>query len=484
MNQSLNNLQALSPTLHLYHYVLRNSINDRDKAVEDRQRFFTDNVNRVVSHLISGKGIKPSDVVKMLPLQKEPIRIGSLLHLAEVPSEFRSKSDSKDDRLYFENGLFKSRLAIRRLNDVYLLRFTSYVSSCDGEQPLKVFANLSQNQDISKLPLELGQTTILTAIIPESEYSLISAEAVAINCLRYYHSEEIDYESLIEDSFLGSPFFIYIKSFVVKQVEQLSIEAIHLTCVFLYRDQLTERLADNVYRVFQDMLLSYHKVFFFYSQSVILKKILSRQYADIESQTEDYARKEWDSTSLKLLPQEALEYYKKLSFLEDQLKSVQLNYRNYLECVEKIEHLTQQSIPVYFSEVKENIEFYIEQMEANIVFLKPGIQLFERLMQSIQTQVSIDEGNREQALNKRQAELGQVFAGVGAAIGVGQIITNPITATISFYLDKSTTQLSIKSLWLGAFLSVLLSILIGYVISTKIYKRFISVKGNRASTTR
>lgn len=474
--QSLTNLQVLSPTLHLYHYVLRNSINDRDNVLGRRRQFFRDNVNKVVNHLINGRDITTSDVIKIVPLQEDPIPTGNLLSFSGVPLEFRSKTDPNDDRLYFENGLFKSRLAIRRLHDAYLLRFTSYVSSNDKEQSLKIFSNLSQNQEISKLPLELGQTTILAAIIPESKYSSHDNKTIANQCLNNYFGEEIKLEDIIENKFLGSPFYIYIKPTIVQQIEQLSIEAVQLNCVFLYQNQLTERLADKVYRIFQDMLLSYHKICFFHSQSIVLKKILRQKYTNIELQTEEYARKEWDNNSLKQLPQESLEYYKRLSFLEDQERLIRVNYRNYQECIEKIENITQQSIPNYFSNFRENIEFYLEQIEASISFLKPGILLFDKLMQSVQTQVSIDNESRQKTLNERQAQLGQVFAGVGAAIGAGQIITPPITATFSFYFDGNTNQPSIQSLWFGASFSIFFSILIGYFISTKVYKWFIQVK--------
>ncbi|MEQ9369637.1 MAG: hypothetical protein RIG63_11495 [Coleofasciculus chthonoplastes F3-SA18-01] len=111
-------------------------------------------------------------------------------------------------------------------------------------------------------------------------------------------------------------------------------------------------------------------------------------------------------------------------------------------------------------------------MEANIGFLSPGIQLYEKIMLSVQTQVSIDEAAHQNQQNQQQAKLGQILAGVGAAIGVGQIIEAPITATVSHRLDKGKPEPSIASSWLGASLSVILSIGIGYCISLAVYRWF------------
>ncbi|MCA1995205.1 MAG: hypothetical protein LDL41_24625 [Coleofasciculus sp. S288] len=97
-------------------------------------------------------------------------------------------------------------------------------------------------------------------------------------------------------------------------------------------------------------------------------------------------------------------------------------------------------------------------------------------MLSVQTQVGIDEANRHEKQEQQQAQLGQILAGVGAAIGVGQIINPPLTTTISHYLDNGKTQPSLFSLWLGAVLTIIVSILAGYYISLIVYRWFMKPK--------
>jgi hypothetical protein len=451
--------------------VLRNSINERPEALENRRNFFSDNLQKLAAHLTTSTGKSASNFVKLVPIEQDFAPSGTVLDLTSIPTECLKPND---DRLYLDTGIIRSRLAARRLNDTYLLRFTSYVPSVHQEQPLPVFANLGEH--IASLPLELGQTVILAAVLPTSQYSLSDIPSIAAECLKNYYGTPIDPDKLIVNEFLGSPFCIYAKPITLKQFNEYTVETIHLACVFLYKDQATEQQADKVYRIFQDMLLSYHKIHFFHSQSIALKKILAKQYEAIERLTEEYTKQKWDSQSLKKLPQESLEYYKRLSFLEDQAKTIQVNQSNYQQCIQQIEQQTGQNVPKFFAEFEKEIGFYLEQMEANIGFLSPGIQLYEKLMLSVQTQVSIDESAYQNKREEQQAQLGQILAGVGAAIGVGQIMNPPITTTISQYLDKGKNQPSLSSSWLGAGLTIILSILAGYYISLVVYRWFIKPK--------
>ncbi|MEW6497999.1 MAG: hypothetical protein AB1589_36690 [Cyanobacteriota bacterium] len=486
MNPTQTNatVKVLSPTVHLYHYVLGNSINDRPDKLNDRREVFRKNLQELVAHLTSSTDKSASIVVKLVPVEQDR-PYGTVLDLTNVPAEYKKNND---DRLYLNTSIIRSRLAARRLNDTYLLRFTSFVPSVQQEQPLPVFANLGEH--IARLPPELGQTVILAAILPTSQYSTRDIPLVAANCLSSYYGTSIDSDKLIINEFLGSPFCIYAKRVILKQFEKYSLESIQLACVFLYKDQGTEQQANKVYRILQDMLLSYHKIQFFHFQSITLKKVIAKQYEALEHLTEEYSQKEWNSQSLKKLPQESLEYYKRLSFLEDQASTVRVNQSNYQECIRQIEEQTGQKVPQFFAEFEQNINFYLEQIKINIGFLSPGIQLFEKLMLSVQTQVSLDEAEyqkkqkelreREEDLQKHQEEqqnkLAQILAGVGAAIGVGQIINPPITATISQWCDKDKTEPSVSSSWLGAGATIALSMVFGIIISVIVYRWFTKPK--------
>lgn len=469
MSPSQNLPKILSPTLHLYHYVLRNGLNDRPETVSDRRNFFTKNLTEITSHLTSKSGKRADEFVRLVPPEQDLSPSGSLLDLTDVPDE---SLKSNSDRLYLETGIRLSRLAVRRLNDTYLLRFTSYVSSTEGSQSLKFFAILSEH--IARLPIELGQTAILAGIIPEIEYNLQDIPLIAAECLTGYFGTPIDPKHLITTTFLGSPFCIYFQPVTVQTFNEFSIESLHLTAVFLYKDSQTEQTADKIYNIFQDMLLSYHKINFFHSQSLALKKILSQQYEKIERLTEDYAQQKWDKESLKKLPQQSLEYYKQLSFLSDQAKTVGINLRNYRECIKQIEQHTQQPMPAFFTEFQQDADYYLEQMKATIGFLSPGLQLYDKLMLSVQTQVSIDDEALQTQQSQRQVKLGQLLTGSCAAIAIGQILTPAITVSVSEnYIDKEQPQqTSATSLWIGAILTIVLSLLSGWLVSRWVYQWF------------
>jgi hypothetical protein len=465
MTQTQNSpkVKVISPTLHLYHYVLSSGTNELPKSVQERRNFFQQNIDYIASHLTSSNGIKGSDIVKLIPLEKEVY--GTVIDFSHVPSECRK---SNNDRLYFETGIIHSRLAARRFNDTYFLRLTRYIPSLKGEMSLELFENLSEH--FNNLNIELGQTVVLAGIF-NLQSSFQSPDSIAAECLSYYYKKTISLDEIKKDEFLGSPFYIYTQKVTFKQIgdnPENKIESTKLVCVFLYQDEKTEKQADLVYPILQNLLLSYHKINFFYSQSLILKKILARQYETIERLTEDYAQRKWDSLSLLKLPQESLDYYKRLSFLEDQAKLVEVHLSNYRESIEQIEQKTGQQVPVFLANFEKDAKFYLDQMKSNIGFLSPGIQLYEKLMLSVQTQVSISEN----AIRDRQAKLGQLLTGVGSAIAVGQIVSQPMTSTLSLYFDKGKNQPSVTSLWLGALLTVSLSLMIGFFISIKVYQWF------------
>ncbi len=310
---------------------------------------------------------------------------------------------------------------------------------------------------------------------PLDSYLMLSDEdeenrAIATTCLSKYYSQPIDPEKLIADEFLGSPFYLYLQPVTFQQFNDYSVESIQLACVFLYQDEATEGKADKVYLIFQYLLLSYHKIKFFYSQSLVLKSLLEEQYKNIECLTEDYARQKWDSQSLKKIPQESLRYYQRLAFLEDQAKLVEVNLKNYQECLQQIAKKTGQTSPKFFINFERDIVFYLEQIKADIGFLSPALHLYEKLMLSVQTQVGIDEAEIQEIQNLRQAQLGQIFAGIGTAIALGQILTQPITTTISQKLEPTQNTPSLTSLWLGASASIVISLFIGYLISIVAYR--------------
>lgn len=459
--------QIKSPTLHLYRYVLRNSINDRPEMLQQRRELFDENLQKLTTELLSSMGKTASDWVKLVPIEQEIATTGTVLDLTNVPSEFLKPNDH---RLYLESGIFRSRLTALRLNDTYLLRLTRYVPSSKSNQDIDIFENLRAN--IINLPIKkqqtviLGQTAILAGIFPPSQSSL---KDIAAKCLSSYYGKKIDPNNVKEDLFLDSPFYIHSENVQIP-FNNYFIEINQLTCVFLYKDQPTEQKADKVYRILQELLLSYHKIEFFQGQSLVLKKLLDEKYKEIEHLTEDYQKQQWKRKSMTKLPQESLEYYKMLSFLKDQVRTIQVNFDNYHKLLEEIKKIG--DTPIFLDNFEKNIKSYIAQIESNIGFLSPGIQLYEKLMLSLQTQISINEA----AIQDRQVKLGQLLTGSCATIAIGQILYEPIKTTVSRSVDKGGNQISVQTLWYGAGLTIILSICCGYFLSKLVYQWFTKEK--------
>ncbi|MDJ0578956.1 hypothetical protein [Crocosphaera sp.] len=462
--QTNTSIKMISPTLHLYYYVLRNGMNEPVEELEKRRHFFNENLQKITSHLTSKNGENAAKFITLLPLQQDPKITGSVLDFSKIPTECKKNNN---DRVYLTTGIINSRLAARRLNDTYLLRLTRYISSIEGQQSLNIFSNLSEH--LSNLELELGQTVILAGILPDTT-TLEQNRTIATHSLNQYYNQEIDTNKLITDEFLDSPFYIYTQSVEVKKSNKYSVEAIKLACVFLYKNETVETKSATAYRILQNLLLSYHKINFFYSQSLVLKTLLEEQYKKIECLTEDYAKQEWDSKKLKQIPQDSLKYYQRLSFLEDQAKLVEFNLKNYQECLQQIKDKTGYELPKFFQNFAGESEFYLEQMQANIAFLQPALHLYDKLMLSVQTQVSIEEAQRQENKSKKEAQLAQIFTGIGTAIAVGQLLTEPLIKTISQYLEPTQQNPSLKSLWLGTIFSICISLMVGFIISWIAYK--------------
>ena len=473
MVQTPNNtdIKLLSPTLHCYYYVLQNSLNDSPESLRERRKIFSDNLNKLAENLKIELGKNNDGLVKSILLQPDILSSGSLLDSEAISADYRKPND---DRLYIDCGMFKNRLAVCCLNDTYFLRFTRYISNRKGVQPLEQFYHL--REPISNLETKLGKTVILAGILTES---VSPSTEIATDCLNYYYNftvKDKDYiqaKNLIENEFLESKFYIYKKIVIAEQVKEYTVESIELVCVFLYANAETEKKADKVYQLLPELLLSYHKIHFFNSQSLILKKLLNQKYEILERQTEKSHLTLDKLTLIRNLPQESLNYYKMLSFLEDQQRTISINSTNYDNIIKNIEQkIDNKKMPDFFVEAQKDFKFYSDQIESNINFLRPGIELYEKLMLSVQTEVSLDQAT----IQERQAKLGQLLTGSCAAIAIGQILNTPITLTVSKYLDKNSTQPSIHSLWLGSLLTIFLSVLAGYTISKRVYQWFIKDK--------
>ena len=470
-NTNVTNVKVLSPTLHFYHYILRNGINESLDDTKERRERFEKNLYELASHLTSKSGQKVSEFLKLVDIEKEPSS-GTILDLTNVPDKPDECRKKNSDRLYLETGIIKSRLAARRLNDTYFLRLTRYISSDLKEQSLDSFANLSEY--LNALKIELGQTAILAGIL-KAQLSPQETRKIAASCLHKYFSqipeEEIEKKLSEEYRFLDSPFYVLHQEITFKKItEDYQLKTTNLACVFLYKDEAAESKTSEVYSIFQNLLLSYHKINYFYFQSRNLKIKLKQLYKAIEKKAENCQQQKWDAQSLVKLPQESLEYYKLLSFLEDQAKLIKVQQRNYQQCIQIIKQKTGDKIPEFFTNFQQDIVFYLEQMKADIGFLSPAIQLYERLLFSVRTQISINEA----AIQKKQAKLGQILTVVGTTIAVVQIAQQPITTTISQHIDKNQSLQSPSplSLWISAIITIFLIIIIGCLFSRIFYQWF------------
>ncbi|MGL4498078.1 MAG: hypothetical protein ACRCU2_03365, partial [Planktothrix sp.] len=439
------------PTVNFYHYELRNGFNDSDETIKERRDCFTKNLEKITSHLTSKHNKIAAEFVRLISVEKDVSPLGSLLDLdlkeipedcKEIPEDLKKNKDKQnDDCLYLQTGTSTSRLGVWRLNDTYLLRFTRYIPSEKGPQDLETFGYLCDH--LCNLPIELGQTVILAGIISPTSYEKDKINKIAAECLSHYcGGSELILPNLIKTNFLGSPFFyVYTnKEGTVQELNDFTIESTRLIGVIFYQNAEAQTKANKFDDILQNMLLSYHKINFCHSQSRDLKLLLSDQYQEIEQLTEDFSNTNWNKDSLKHLPHQALEFYQDLSFLSDQEKTLRANLHNYRECIKQIEKHTKEKLSGFLADFVNEANYYLKQIQTTIGFMRPGLQLYDKLMLAVQTQVSIDDEKIQKQQSDQQQKLGQLLTGSCAAIAVGQILTPAITLSVSQYIDKDPSQ--------------------------------------------
>ncbi len=109
-------------------------------------------------------------------------------------------------------------------------------------------------------------------------------------------------------------------------------------------------------------------------------------------------------------------------------------------------------------------------MQTDIAFLKPALHLYDKLMLSVQTQVSIEDAQRQENKSEKEAQLAQILTGTAAVIALGQLLTEPLIKTISQQLEPIQENPSLKSIWLGTIFSICISLMVGFIISWIAYK--------------
>ncbi len=104
----------------------------------------------------------------------------------------------------------------------------------------------------------------------------------------------------------------------------------------------------------------------------------------MNSKLRTIANTKWSKESLKKLPYQSLEFYKKLSFLSDQEKTLRVNLHNYRTCaLKKLKDIqSEKLVGILCGYFIDEAEHYLNQIKTTIGFMSPGLQLYDKLMLS------------------------------------------------------------------------------------------------------
>ena len=146
--------------------------------------------------------------------------------------------------------------------------------------------------------------------------------------------------------------------------------------------------------------------------------------------------------------------------------TIQTNVKNYKLYLDKLKAIGIKDDLKFLSDFIELAEdIFIEQINTDLAYLKPGQSLFEQLIDSIRGIVEIEKTKRERNLNTTINTLGIGFGGGAIISGVVVQHIDKIQQPVDFYLSFNTP---LHPFYASLFISIAATLfftLIGWLIS-------------------
>jgi len=214
------------------------------------------------------------------------------------------------------------------------------------------------------------------------------------------------------------------------------------------------------------------KIIYARSESRWCYKKAREEYSKLEEKVNQFNELKNNSADSKLkdfnqwlndIPAISFNYSRYLRDLEYQGNTIKANLKNYKLYFDKIKKLCDQDDLEFLSSFIELAEdTFIEQINTDLAYLKPGQSLFEQLIESIRGIVEIEQTKRDRSL-ERTVQIWGIGLGGGAIVSgiVTQHIDKPFAPTINF--KYPVHPLASSFLW--SFIGFLFCLAIGWLVS-------------------
>lgn len=367
MNNMPQILELKSPSLTLYAFHLRNSINQDNEAPVTQASKLWEQLSDLGDKL---------DIPELKSLRQHLICYEDNQYSPEVEDDFcieylnllHNQESSLDFKLSNNEQLdIQGVLCPFRLHDTYAIDLTLLSQDTLNLHQLN-YLNPQNLLLQSQLKANLGQTLLLFGKLLEAQDNY---QELADACIKEIFPKNNSIELVAESKLLGNPMFEY---------ENTQIDAarrLHIL-VWFQCESIEPQHLNKVSELFIYLLWFRHKIFYVYHQSRWCVNQAKKLYNQIDNYRQKF-RNIYQSPNQQIqlrqlrddLRQIDIEYADYLHYLSEHQKGIGINEKNYNAKLENLNKLPNNDL-IFGQEFLSHISSIQRQIQADLEFLTPG----------------------------------------------------------------------------------------------------------------
>jgi hypothetical protein len=459
--------QVIYPSLDLFVYQLAEGLGaDADKITADRQAF--------LANLANPAGVSPEKLkeVEETLAQEKP-----------APLEYVKFPEIVTEDKYRVGGYYVPV----RLSDTYGLLFATSVEDNDPlkEQPLSSFKAL---KSLAKPKHgNLGTTCILYGYLPKGEDSATLAKDILT---QFLDGEQVglEWQDLTWDwdnkqpqpaKFLGADVFFFLPE--TRNSQNLAARGIF---IILYpqpdeNHTILDTYAD-LHRPWIELFWFQNKILWAYEQAKQIKELLKQDFRKVSETFRQIKNPELGLQDLQEIlekkSQPVAGYAINLNYLEIQLRTIEINLRNFDLAAEYLEKQANKICPTETTDLKFLLDKfsqiaryqYQEQVKQDIDSLKPGLEALEKVISAVNSLHALKQAERDRRLE-------HLIQSVGAGVGTASVAASVSSALIKDFtplypIKINKNQLPLAEPLSNLFIVLLLSLGLGWLSGWRLWK--------------
>lgn len=314
-----------------------------------------------------------------------------------------------------------------RLGDTYGLLVDCSVNNQIDPQSPESFALLKaeiEEKRLNNQAAKIGQSWMMSAQVPNADPTEI--ENIAKACYKALMPDLNWQQDLVGKGYFLEGFIFELSHYRVKISENTtSVASIHNiqenqhVIIVLYPDETAAREAAKYYSDWMRLFHYRHKIGWCYGQSRVLKQSLKRYLVTIQNSIKFFTNTNRKGLQLKEISQQLEQvqstlspYSIELTYLDFQIRSIDINLSNYKKRQETISAKAGEAAEIsflqQFSEIAE--DKYLLQINKDYDNLKLGLSLLDSSINTLRSRVEVEEAKRDRTFQNAVAIIGIGFS--------------------------------------------------------------------------